>query len=140
MKKKTYWCPRCGRMFVREATYRNHLNAKKCHMKESLTPKQAKALSILREHPGITAHGFAAHYFTDPSQETLFTAVSNQGNGACAGKKAWLCAGSLLGKLAKQGLVRRDYGSGTGRFYLTFKGEQQISPTNELVGLLGQKS
>lgn len=126
MKKKSYWCPRCGRMFVREATYRNHLNAKKCHMKESLTPKQAKVLSILREHPGGTAHGFAAFYFTDPSQETLFTAVSNQGNGACAGKKAWLCAGSLLGKLAKKGLVRRDFGSGTGQFYLTYEGENKL--------------
>ena len=127
MKKKSYWCPRCGKMFVREATYRIHLNAKKCHMKESLTPKQAKALSILREHPGVTAHGFAALYFTDPSQKTLFTAVSNQGNGACAGKKAWLCAGSILGKLAKKGLVRRDFGSGTGRFFLTFGGETQLS-------------
>ena len=48
--------------------------------------KQTKALSILREHPGVTANTFAAFYFTDPSQETLFTAVSNQGNGACAGK------------------------------------------------------
>lgn len=140
MKNKSYWCPRCGKMFVREAAYRNHLNTKKCHMKESLTPKQAKALSILREHQGVTAHGFATLYFTDPSQETLFTAVSNQGNGACAGKKAWLCAGSLLGKLTKKGLVRRDFNSGTGRFYLTSKGEQQISPTNEFVGLLGQKS
>ena len=108
--------------------------------RKPLTPSQAKALTILREHPGVTAYGFAALYFTDPSQKTLFTAVSNQGNGACAGKKAWLCAGSLLGKLAKRGLVRRDYGSGTGRFYLTFKGEQQISPTNEFVGLLEQKS
>ena len=46
----------------------------------------------------------------------------------------------ILGKLAKRRLVRRDYSSGTGRFYLTFKGEQQISPTNEFVGLLEQKS
>ena len=125
---------------MKEATYRNHLNAKKCDMKESLTPKQAKALAILQDNPGCTANTFAALYFTEPSREFLFTAVSNQGNGACAGKKAWLCAGSLLGKLAKRGLVRRDYGSGTGRFYLTFKGEQQISPTNEFVGLHGQKS
>ena len=89
--------------------------------------KTKKALAILRDHPGITANGFAALYSTNPSQESLFTAVSNQGNGACAGKKAWLCAGSLLGKLAKRGLVRRDYGSGTGRFYLTFEGETQLS-------------
>ena len=97
--------------------------------KKPLTPSQAKALTILREHPGVTAHGFAALYFTDPSQKTLFTAVSNQGNGACAGKKAWLCAGSLLGKLAKRGLVRRDYGSGMGRFYLTYEGENKLKQT-----------
>lgn len=127
MKKKSYWCPRCGRMFVREAAFRKHVNTKKCDMKESLTPKQAKALAILRDHPGCTANTFAALYFTEPSRVSLFSAVSNQGNGACAGKKAWLCAGSLLGKLAKRGLVRRDYGSGTGRFYLTFGGETQLS-------------
>ena len=126
MKKKSYWCPRCGRMFVKEATYRNHLNAKKCHIKESLTPKQAKALSILREHPGVTAHGFAALYFTDPSQETLFTAVSNQGNGACAGKKAWLCAGSLLGKLAKRNFVAAVPYSNPRRFYLRENGKLAI--------------
>ena len=76
-----------------------------------LTPKQAKALDILRNNPGCTANTFAALY-----------------------------SGSILGKLAQKELVRREYGSGTGRFYLTFKGEQQISPTNEFVGLLGQKS
>ena len=92
-----------------------------------ITPKQAKALAILRDHPGCTANTFAALYFTDASQETLFTAVSNQGNGACAGKKAWLCAGSLLGKLTKKGLVRRDFSSETGRFFLTFGGETQLS-------------
>ena len=43
-----------------------------------------------------------------------------------APEKAWLCAGSLLGKLAKRGLVRKDYGSGTGRFYLTYEGENKL--------------
>lgn len=97
-----------------------------------LTPKQAKALDILRNNPGCTANTFVALYFTDPSQESLFTAVSNQGNGACAGKKAWLCAGSLLGKLAKKGLVRRDYGSGTGKFYLTSKGENKLASHQDI--------
>ena len=71
-----------------------------------LTQKQIKALQILEQYPGgLTARQFAQLYFTDKEHEYLFTAVSNQGNGACAGKKAWLCAGSLLGKLAKKGLV-----------------------------------
>ena len=72
-----------------------------------LTVKQARALAVLRDHSGCTANMFAVFYFTDPSQEYLFTAVSNQGNGACAGKKAWLCAGSLLGKLSAKGFVRQ---------------------------------
>ncbi len=99
--------------------------------KKPLTPSQAKALTILREHPRVTANGFAALYFTDPSQETLFTAVSNQGNGACAGKKAWLCAGSLLGKLAKKGLVCRDYRHETTRYTLTDKGKQELQNYDE---------
>lgn len=72
------------------------------------TPKQRKALRILWETgaEGLTANQFAARYFIDSNQEYLFTAVSNQGNGACAGKKAWLCAGSLLGRLRKAGLVK----------------------------------
>ena len=97
-----------------------------------ITKKTYKALSILREHPGCTANTFAALYFTDPSQETLFTAVSNQGNGACAGKKAWLCAGSLLGKLAKRGLVRRAVPRDRGpvAFFLTEKGKETLEQNN----------
>lgn len=45
----------------------------------------------------------------DPKREYLFTAVSNQGNGACASKKAWLCAGSLMGKLIKKGLAYKTF-------------------------------
>lgn len=70
-----------------------------------LTRKSLRALRILREHPDITANVFAVHYFTAPEHRYLFTAVSNQGNGACAGKKAWLAAGSFLGRLARAGLV-----------------------------------
>ena len=67
-----------------------------------LTDKQAKAIRILRDNPYISANRFAMLYFDSPKHEYLFTAVSNQGNGACAGKKAWLCAGSVLGKLKKE--------------------------------------
>ena len=88
-----------------------------------ITPKQTKALSILRDHPGCTANTFAAFYFTEPSREFLFTAVSNQGEGACAGKKAWLCAGSLLGRLAKRNFVAALPYSNPRKFFLRMDGE-----------------
>lgn len=73
-----------------------------------MTQKEARALDILASAgtKGLTAREFAVRYFTERDQEYLFTAVSNQGNGACAGKKAWLCAGSLLGKLRQKGYVK----------------------------------
>ena len=90
-----------------------------------LTVKQARALAVLRDHPGCTANMFAVFYFTDPSQEYLFTAVSNQGNGACTGKKAWLCAGSLLGKLSAKGFVRQC-AFAPGRYRLSLIGEKVL--------------
>lgn len=74
-----------------------------------LSPSRRKALEVLSNSAGLTAGSFAVQYYTEPRHRYLFTAVSNQGNGACAGKKAWLCAGSFLGKLCKEGLVRREY-------------------------------
>lgn len=91
-----------------------------------ITKKQRKALEILHEYPGLIASHFAMLYFTEPDQQYLFTAVSNVGNGAAPGVKAWLCAGSLLGKLAKQGYVRRVFKAGKWKFYLTEKGQQTI--------------
>ena len=95
-----------------------------------ITRNEHKALQILRQcgSEGITASGFAVRYFTEPKHEYLFTAVSNQGNGACAGKKAWLCAGSYLGRLAKKGLVRKciPRDRGADRFIITSKGENAL--------------
>lgn len=100
-----------------------------------LTPGQTKALDILRRHPDITANFFAALYFDGPSHEYLFTAVSNQGNGARAGKKAWLCAGSLLGKLTKKGLVwRRFLDDGKTVFCLTDKGRKALEESGYTIG------
>lgn len=95
-----------------------------------ITQNEYKALRILQKTgiEGITANGFAARYFTEPKHEYLFTAVSNQGNGACAGKKAWLCAGSYLGRLVKKGLVRKSIprDAGACRFIITQKGENAL--------------
>ena len=58
---------------------------------------------------GINAKAIAwALWGDDVEHEYLFSACSKQGNGACRGKKAWLCAGSLVGKLRKKGLVDYD--------------------------------
>lgn len=98
-----------------------------------LTQKQAKALRIIggAPWPGISASQFARAYYDEPGQQYLFSAVSNQGNGACSGKKAWLCAGSLLGRLTKAGLVYRDYRSEIPRYTITDKGRQELQKNNE---------
>lgn len=95
-----------------------------------MTPRQIHALTILKEHPGISANAFAGFYFTRPEQEYLFSAASNQGNGACRGKKAWLCAGSLLGKLCKLGLVYRNFDRyGSMGYHLTANGRAALDNT-----------
>lgn len=75
-----------------------------------ITEKTYKALKVLENtsfsNP-MTANSFALILWgEDEDKRYLFTAVSNGGNGACAGKKAWLCAGSMLGRMAKKGLVK----------------------------------
>lgn len=58
---------------------------------------------------GISAKAIAFTLWgDDPDHDYLFSACSNQGYGSCRGKKAWLCAGSLVGKLRKAGLVDYD--------------------------------
>jgi hypothetical protein len=96
-----------------------------------LTEKQSRALAILTEHPYITARMFGEYYFDSPEHGYLHTAVSNQGEGACAGKKAWLCAGSLLGKLRKEGYVNIKPYSNPNRFYVTEKGLRALKETNK---------
>lgn len=73
------------------------------------TEKELRALQIIADCPctlGIQAKQFGEQYFTSPEHQYLFTSLSNQGEGACYGKKAWRCAGAILGKLAKKGYVR----------------------------------
>lgn len=90
--------------------------------------KSIKALHILKAHPDIPAKAFARFYFDDPKYEYLFTASSNNGHGNSRGKKAWLCAGSLLGRLVKKGYVERTFHKdGSVRFKLTKKGLQYLS-------------
>lgn len=94
-----------------------------------ITYKTYKALKCLEQtqpNRPLTANWFAHKLWgDDESKQYLFTAVSNSGNGACSGKKAWLCAGSLLSKLAKQGLTRWQPRPHKG-YYITSKGRESI--------------
>lgn len=92
-----------------------------------LTPKQERALRILRDNPGVTMTRFSYLYYEGTPQEYLLYAVSNQGNGACAGKKAWLCAGSYLAKLCKKGLLVKNYDRNyRPRYTVSDKGERLL--------------
>lgn len=97
------------------------------NVKNGLTLKEAKALRILKEHPCISAKAFACFFYTEPEHQYLFTACSKQGNGACRGKKAWLCAGSYLGRLRKKGYVQLRFINDSFRYDLTSHGEQMLN-------------
>lgn len=77
-----------------------------------MTEKEYKILKAIERGTydrGINAKAIAwTLWGDDPEHDYLFFVCSNQGNGACRGKKAWLCAGSLVGKLRKRGLVDYD--------------------------------
>lgn len=93
-----------------------------------LTKNSYKILKAIE--PGSYASGINAKavawslWGDDPKREYLFLASSNQGNGACRGKKAWLCAGSQVGKLRKKGLV--DYDRNFTGYYLTRYGREAV--------------
>ena len=96
-----------------------------------ITPKTRRALEVLADANdplhGMTANTFAAQYYSGTENEYLLSAISNQGEGACAGKKAWLCAGSYLARLAKQGLVHRRFTrDGKALFSITEKGREAL--------------
>lgn len=91
-----------------------------------LTEKQARALKTVAEctgRLGITPAFFAQTYFDTPEHRHLLTAVSNTGNGACMGKKAWIAAGSVLGRLARSGLLRHTWG----HYSLSEKGREELA-------------
>ena len=86
-----------------------------------MSTSQIKALNIIKDNPGLSARLFAKLMWPDSS---MHTSVKNTGNGATAGKAAWLCGGSYIAKLRKKGLVKVSY------YFegpsLTVKGEQLI--------------
>lgn len=70
----------------------------------------------------------------EPDKRYLFEARTNTGNGACVGKKAWLCAGSLLGKLSKQGLAKSVIIGCKYGYCITSKGKDEIMKYEEKGG------
>lgn len=95
-----------------------------------MTNRTYKALKVLESaswNRPMSAKEFAKRLWgNDPDKEYLFNAHTNCGNGACAGKKAWLCAGSLLGRLRKKGLVSRSSLVIWSGYVLNDKGKQAI--------------
>lgn len=69
----------------------------------------------------MSAHEFATQMWEDSD---MHKRVKNTGNGACAGKGAWLCAGSYLAKLIKYGWVEK---SGNWLFHITVRGEEEVA-------------
>ena len=110
-----------------------------------ITEKTYKALKVLEKTNTLktmTANSFAILLWgMDESKSYLFTAVSNGGNGACSGKKAWLCAGSFLGRLAKKGLVHwqpRIQGACSAGYAITQAGRDAIAEYERGANILTQ--
>lgn len=80
---------------------------------------ESKALRFITDNPGCQAADLAEYLWPD---SVMHRKVSNQGHGGCRGKAAWLCGGSLAGKLVKRGLVRREYLPV--RYYATMQGRK----------------
>lgn len=97
--------------------------------KKKISHRTYKALTALVKgsyHQGISAKAVAVSLWgDDPAYEYLFLASSNQGNGACCGKKAWLCAGAFMCRLMKQGFVKYD--KNFRGYYLTPAGREVLS-------------
>ena len=104
-----------------------------------ITEKTYKALKLLAAwtnwNTPIMAKDFAWLLWGDePDKRYLFEARTNTGNGACVGKKAWLCAGSLLGKLSKQGLAKSVIIGCKYGYCITSKGKDEIMKYEEKGG------
>lgn len=94
-----------------------------------LTEPQKKALTILKDtsfQKIISAREFAEQMWSD-TETNMFTSSKNQGNGACRGKAAWLCAGSYLGKLIKKGWVYASDTTGQYGYCITNEGKKLLN-------------
>lgn len=74
-------------------------------MEKTLTKTQRQCLQAINSstEKWLTAAGIAKSLWPDSH---MHTKSSNQGNGACHGKAAWLCGGAYGRKLEKLGYTR----------------------------------
>lgn len=88
------------------------------------TKRMIDALIILKDtnyHKTIGAAQFGREFWPD---HIMHVQMTNTGNGACAGKKGWLAAGSYLRKLKIKGLVALPMY--VGAFYITDLGKKVL--------------
>jgi hypothetical protein len=89
-----------------------------------LTSARRKALEILRDHPGIRPRGFAEKMW--PDSEGWSHSTKCGPHGVTRGGGMPQAAGSYLGKLRKDGLVRLDLSQFNNDYYLTEKGKHAL--------------
>ena len=42
MSRKSYWCSKCGRMFLGKSAFKKHIDSKKCKINRELDKKKTK--------------------------------------------------------------------------------------------------
>lgn len=90
----------------------------------NLTPARRRALEILRDYPGIRPLGFAEKMWPDSEGWSHLTSCGPKGVTRGGGMPQ--AAGSYLGKLRKDGLVRNNVSDFNNDYYLTEKGKQAL--------------
>ena len=102
------------------------MKKRKLHVVSELTSVLRKTLEFVRDHPHCRTADVANFLWPD---SLMHRKTSNQGHGATRGKAAWLCGGSITGKLAKRGLLWKTYGPTTCE--ITSAGRKALEATNE---------
>lgn len=42
MRRKSYWCPKCGRMFMGKSAFQKHVDSKKCKLNQEKDKNENK--------------------------------------------------------------------------------------------------
>ena len=51
---KSYWCPRCGKMFMYKKSFQKHLDSKKCTIEEDKNEKRiSKRSNMIVRRQGV---------------------------------------------------------------------------------------
>lgn len=49
MNKKSYWCHKCGRMFMGAAAFKKHVDSKKCKLNVEKDAKRMEEIEYTKE-------------------------------------------------------------------------------------------